>query len=152
MDHIPVYVSARDLKQRLYEAVMPKWHAWMHNYPLSLDDLVMHDRHWVILSPKNPDRNIIAAQFFKPNKKGTLIFRTGKCIINLHIPNDIYQAVLTQKDATELEAEDDDVAVTSPIAVDFTVCFPHGTVIFDNLRRKSVSQDQGKEAHAKSLT
>ena len=78
MDHIPVHVGAKDLKQRLYEAVMPKWHAWAHDYPLLLDNLVMRDHHWVILLPKNPDCNIIAAQFFKSNKKGTLVFWTGK--------------------------------------------------------------------------
>lgn len=118
---------------------MPKWRAWAHDYPLSLDNLVMRDHHWVILLPKNPDRNVIAAQFFKPNKKGTLVFRTGKCIINLHIPNDTYQAVLTQKEAAELEAENDDVAIISPVAVDFTVGFPHGSTIFYKLKGLSVS-------------
>ena len=130
---------------------MPKWRARTHNYPLSLEDVVLHDHHWVVLLPKNPDRDIIAAHFFKPNKKGTLVFRTGKCIVNLHIPNDIYQVMLTQKEASaELEVEDDD---TIPVAVDFTVGFPHSIKIFYKLKEILVSQDQGKEeAHAKSLT
>lgn len=132
---------------------MPKWHAWSHNYPLSLEDVVLRDHHWVILLPKNPNRDIIAANFFKPNKKGTLIFWMGKCIINLHIPNDIYQVMLTQKEASaELEVENDDVAIVSHVAVDFTVGFPHSTMVFCELKEISVSQDQGKETHAKSLT
>jgi hypothetical protein len=137
VDHVPVHVGARDLKQRLYEAVMPKWRAWAHDYPLLLDDFVMRDHHWVILLPKNPDRNIIAAQFFKPKKKGTPVFRSGKCVINLHIPNDIYQGMLNRKDAEDAEAESDDV--DTMVMVDFTVGFSHGTMIFYKLKYISVS-------------
>ncbi|KAK2460511.1 hypothetical protein APHAL10511_007474 [Amanita phalloides] len=105
VNHIPVHIGAIELKKILYDAVMLKWHIWTTNYPLSLNNLVMHDHNWVTLLPRNPDCNIIATQFFKTGKKGAQTFRAGKCVINLHIPNDIYEGMLTQK--SKLEAKND---------------------------------------------
>jgi hypothetical protein len=104
-DHIPIHIGAVELKKILYEAVIPKWWQWTNNYPLPLDDVVMRNHNWVVLAPKNPDRDVIADQFFKRAKKGGLTFKGGKCIINLHVPNHIYNAMLTRKDVDAFEEE-----------------------------------------------
>ena len=86
----------------------------------------MHDHNWVTLLPKNPDRNIIAAQFFKTGKKGAQTFRAGKCVINLHIPHEIYEGMLTQKSELEVENETADVSLIS--SAEFTIGFPNKTI------------------------
>lgn len=116
-----------ELKKILYDAVIPKWHSWTKSYPLSLDNVVMRDHNWVMLAPRNPDRSIITAQFFKPAKKGALVFKAGRCIINLHILNNIYQAMLAHK---EVEMENDGTNSTSMAAADFTVSFATKRMIF----------------------
>ena len=97
VDHIPVHIGALELKKTLYNAVIPKWYEWTNNYPLLLDVVVMQNHNWVVLVPKNPDRNVIADLFFKraKNLKGGWMFKGGKCIINLHVLNQIYNAMLT---------------------------------------------------------
>ena len=77
----------------------------------------MHDNNWVLLMPRNPDHDIIAGQFFKPAKKGAIVFKAGKCIINLHVLNEIYELMLTRKEEEE-QKEEDNVGDTT---VDFTV-------------------------------
>ena len=77
----------------------------------------MRDHNWVHLLPQKPDRDIIAKQFFKPGKKGSaMVFKSGKCIINLHVPNEIYESMLVQKEEQELNTEKVEIA-----AVDFMV-------------------------------
>jgi hypothetical protein len=105
VDHIPVHIGALELKKILYEVVIPKWHEWTRNYPLRLDDVVMRNHNWVVLAPKNPDHDVIADTFFKRAKKGGSTFKGGKCVINLHVPNHIYDAMLAQKEIKELEEE-----------------------------------------------
>ena len=89
----------------------------------------MRNNNWVRLVPRNPDRDVISDQFFKRGKKGVIIFKTGKCIINLHVPNHIYSVVVAQKEAGDIESfedlEEGRVAVItgcSQAAADFTVC------------------------------
>lgn len=115
------------MKKQLYDAVIPKWHDWTKNYPLSIDDVIMRNNNWVRLVPRNPDCDIISDQFFKRGKKG-VIFKTGKCIINLHVPNHIYTVVVAQKEADEVDDIDHfegegKVAVIQHqvVAADFTV-------------------------------
>lgn len=122
MDHIPVHIGAVELKKILYDAVIPKWQEWTNNYLLRLDDVVMRNNNWVALVPKNPDRDVIADQFFKRVKKGALTFKGGKCIINLHVPNNIYNAMLTQKEDDEFEKQRKLRAGDHAVA-DFTVSF-----------------------------
>jgi hypothetical protein len=126
VDHVPVHIGAVDLKKILYEAVIPKWNNWTNGYSLPLDALVMRSHNWVVLAPKNPDRNIIADYFFKPGKKGAIVFKAGKCVVNLH---DLYQLMLTQKDEHELE---ENFGTTSRAAVDFTVSAATQWKIFYN--------------------
>jgi hypothetical protein len=121
VDHIPVHIGAVELKKTLYDAVIPKWCEWTNNYPLPLDDVVMRNHNWVALVPKNPDRDVIADIFFKRAKKGGLTFKGGKCIINLHVPNHIHNAMLTRKEAEEFEKQRNLQADDHAIAADFTV-------------------------------
>lgn len=83
----------------------------------------MRNLNWVVLAPRNPDRDIIADQFFKLGKKGTVVFKAGKCVINLHVPNELYQLMLARKDENELEVEaaENKAADIGMVAADFTV-------------------------------
>ena len=89
----------------------------------------MRNNNWVQLVPRNPDCDVISDQFFEQGKKG-VIFKTGKCIINLHVLNYIYSAVVAQKEAGDIESfeEEGGVAViTGSHAADFMVCPSQGT-------------------------
>ena len=54
----------------------------------------MRTKDWVEIQPVNPDRDVIARQFFKTGKNGSLTFKTGRCLIHFHIPNKIYNQYL----------------------------------------------------------
>lgn len=92
----------------------------------------MRNNNWVRLVPRNPDRDVILDQFFKRGKRGAVVFKAGKCIINLHVPNNIYGVVVARKKAEESDnnelEEEGKVAVKprpvviSQAAADFTVC------------------------------
>lgn len=115
-----MHIGAAELKKILYDAIIPRWNSWTKDYPLPLDSIMMHDHNWVLLVPRNPDRDIIANQFFKPAKKGAIVFKAGKCVINLHVPNEIYESMVTQKEEEELK-KDKNVDNSETAAVDFTV-------------------------------
>jgi hypothetical protein len=112
--------------------VFPKWCEWTNNYPLLLDDVVMRNNNWVALLPKNPDRDVIADLFFKRGKKGALMFKGGKCIINLHVPNHIYNAMLTRQEDDELEKQRK-LQVEDHAMADFTVSFLVGETRLNQL-------------------
>src|SRR6266478_2763968 len=127
VDHIPVHIGAIELKKQLYNAVIPKWHEWTNNYPLSPEDVTMRNNNWVRLVPRNPDRDVISDQFFKRGKKGAVVFKGGKCIINLHVPNHIYSVVVARKEAdesdiNEFEESEGKAAVINHAVADFMVC------------------------------
>ena len=64
----------------------------------------MRNHNWVVLAPKIPDCDVIVDLFFKwVGKKGGLTFKGGKCIIYLHVPNHIYNAMLTWEELYELK-------------------------------------------------
>ena len=65
----------------------------------------MHDKLWVTLEPSVPDFNVIARHFFKAGKKGTQTFKSGKTIVHFHIPNEIYDAMLKNRDANKWPVE-----------------------------------------------
>ena len=81
--------------------------------------------NWVRLVPRSPDRDVISDQFFKRGKKGAAVFKGGKCIINLHVPNHIYSMVVARKEADESdvnEFEEDKAAVMSRATAGYMVC------------------------------
>ena len=105
VDHIPVHIGAVALKRTLYNAVIPRWNRWTNNFPLHINEITMRDKLWVTLEPSVPDCDVIARHFFKAGKKGTQTFKSSKTIVHFHIPNEIYDAMLKNKDANEWPAE-----------------------------------------------
>jgi len=105
VDHIPVHIGAVSLKRTLYNVVIPRWNKWANNFPLHIDNITMHDKWWVTLEPSIPDCSVIARHFFKARKKGAQMFKSGKTIVHFHIPNEIYDAMLKNRDGDEWPAE-----------------------------------------------
>jgi hypothetical protein len=106
VDHIPVHIGAVALKQTLYDAVIPQWNTWSKDFPLHIDQIIMRDKLWVILSPTVPDCDVIAKHFFKIGKNGQRKFKEGKIIIHFHVPNEIYEAMLEKRDSDEWPQSD----------------------------------------------
>jgi len=92
------------LKKTLYDAIIPRWNNWTNYFPLHIDQILMRDKLWVILEPSVPDHDAIAKHFFKPGKKGTPTFKSGKTLIHFHVLNEIYDAMLEKRDSDELIA------------------------------------------------
>ena len=78
-------------------------------FPLAIDDIIMQTDKWVIIKPKpeGNDVDVIAHQFFKKNKKGQIVFKTGTCVILFHIPNDVYDQCLAHCDLEEEKEQED---------------------------------------------
>lgn len=89
VDNIPVNIGAVELKKYLFAAIMPQWSAYTRGFPLNIDDVMMRNKHWVCIRPTDPDQGVIADEFFKPGKGGVVTFKTGRCVIHLHIPNKV---------------------------------------------------------------
>ncbi|GLB40064.1 hypothetical protein LshimejAT787_0705740 [Lyophyllum shimeji] len=156
VDHIPVHIGAVDLKRTLYDAVIPKWNAWTRNFPLPIEKIAMRDRLWVELKPRNPDCDVIARYFFKSGKNGALTFKPGtKTIIQFHVPNELYNAMLDKREADEtadvavarrvtgregvVVELDDDVELS--MAADFTVGISKGKKRARSLSPASQQED-----------
>jgi hypothetical protein len=105
VDHIPVRIGVVALKKTLYDALIPRWNRWTNNFPLHIDQITMRDKQWVILNPTVPDCDAVAKHFFKTGKKGTRTFKTGKTVIHLHVPNEIYDSMLQKKENDEWPPE-----------------------------------------------
>ncbi|KAK7027798.1 hypothetical protein R3P38DRAFT_2776866 [Favolaschia claudopus] len=71
------------------------------------DQALQRDEKWCLLIPKNPDVDIISDRFYVAPKKPNMApqFRTRKIIINLHLPNEIHNAVLLYREEQH-ESED----------------------------------------------
>jgi len=69
----------------------------------------MRSSEWApILAPLPPaqDTDAISRAFFKPSgKNGELKFKTGRCVIYLHIPNPIYDHMEDHRASVEMERE-----------------------------------------------
>ena len=129
MDYIPVHIGADALKRILYNAIIPRWNSWANNFLLHIDQITMRDKLWVILKPTAPDRDVISRHFFRSGRKGAQIFKTGKTIINFHVPNEVHNAMLDKKLDDELQTEQRAVAARDNTiknslnhGADFTVC------------------------------
>lgn len=128
MDHVPVHIGADALKKILFDAIIPKWRGWTNNFPLRINQIMMRDKLWVILKPTAPDRDVISRHFFRSGRNGAQVFKTGKTIINFHVPNEVYNAMLNKKVDDELQAEQRAVprgntTEDSPSdSAEFTVC------------------------------
>lgn len=137
VDHIPVHIGAVALKRTLYNAIIPRWNRWTNDFPLHIDQITMRDKQWVILYPTDPDCDAIAKYFFKTGKKGNRIFKSGKTVIQFHIPNEIYDDMLEKRETNnewppeknterkpvgrKVTARVKDVDIEPSMAADFTV-------------------------------
>lgn len=74
-----------------------------------MNQVTMRNNNWVeILPPRPPaeDTDVISRPFFKPTTKtGELKFKTGKCQVYLHVPNEVYNNMERHREAHELELE-----------------------------------------------
>ena len=100
----------------------------MKNFPLLIDDIIMHDKNLVELILRCPDHNIIYKHFLSGQGKKGLSFKAGKTLIQFHVPNEIHAIMLEKREADELvEFEDEDSerarhnVTMERAAVDFTV-------------------------------
>ena len=72
--------------------MLPQWSRYTEQCPLDITDIIMRDKDWVEICPRNPDRDVILCpSFFKSTKNGSqTIFKGGKSLVNFHIPNNVY--------------------------------------------------------------
>lgn len=94
VDDIPVHIGAVELKSILFERLLPAWKIYTRGYPLEIDDIIMRTKDWVEIQPLNPDRSVISRPFFKHGKNGATTFKPGRCLINFHVPNRVYDDYL----------------------------------------------------------
>ena len=94
------------MKKILFSAIIPRWNGWTDNYPLHIDQITMRDRLWIVVKPSIPDRDVIARHFFKAGKKRTQTFKTGKTLIQFHVQNEVYDAMLEKKENDKLAVEE----------------------------------------------
>ncbi|KAK7041178.1 hypothetical protein R3P38DRAFT_2512595 [Favolaschia claudopus] len=104
---VPAHIGHADLLETGMRAITHEWRRFAGEYPLSSADVVMRDEKWCLLIPKNPDVDIISDRFYVAPKKPNMApqFRTRKIIINLHLPNEIHNAVLIYREEQH-ESED----------------------------------------------
>ena len=96
---------------KLFQEMEPHWSQYSGRYPLTLNDISMWDKNWVEIHPRTPDRDVInSPSFYKKSKHGT-IFKGGKAIVHLHIPNDIYSSYEDWVEQQEMEWLQPDILV-----------------------------------------
>ncbi|KDR65144.1 hypothetical protein GALMADRAFT_1330174 [Galerina marginata CBS 339.88] len=105
--NIPVHIGAIDLKSVLYQEILPQWLRYAEQYPLDIMDIIMRNKDWVEIHPKDPDRDaILSPSFFKSAKNASqTIFKGGKSLVYFHIPNKVYgryEAWLEERDYQNL--------------------------------------------------
>ncbi len=93
------------MKRILYNAIIPKWNKWTNDFLLSINQIIMHNKLWVVIKPTTPDCDAILRHFFRTGKKGNQTFKTDKTVIHFHVPNEIYGVMLHKIADDELEAE-----------------------------------------------
>ncbi|KAF5377829.1 hypothetical protein D9615_006831 [Tricholomella constricta] len=100
--NISVHIGAVELKQILFDEILPLWLEYTRGFQISIDDFVMRDHDGAKLRAGDPDRDIISKKFFK-TVKGAQVFKEGREVINFHVPNDIYHRYLAWSEAREEE-------------------------------------------------
>jgi len=101
-----------ELKAKLFQEMQPRWSQYSGGYPLTLNNIVMRDKNWVEIHPRTPDRDVInSPSFYKEAKHGPPIFKGGKAIVHLHIPNDVYGSYEDWVEQREMEQLEPDVLV-----------------------------------------
>jgi hypothetical protein len=103
IDNVPVHIGAVELKQLLYNEIIPLWNSFTEECPLAIEDIVMRSKEWVVIQPLNPDRDVISRPFFKSGRGGAVVFKAGRCIVLFHIPNNIYSQYLNHAERKQKE-------------------------------------------------
>ncbi|KAJ7089167.1 hypothetical protein B0H15DRAFT_780321 [Mycena belliarum] len=116
IDDVPVHIGGTALKALCFNAMIPAWNRYTDSFPLTIDDVKMRDEKWAALVNRDPDIDIIRSKFFHAAKKtgGAPQFRTKKQVINMHIPNDIYDRMAARKDAVLEQANFDQMIQSIP--------------------------------------
>ncbi|KAJ7726305.1 hypothetical protein DFH07DRAFT_758178 [Mycena maculata] len=101
VDDVGCHIGADDLKRLCFDALLPVWNEFTSQFPLSIDDVTLRDDKWAVVVPRNPDVDAIAHKFFHAAKKpnGAPQFRSKKLVMNIHIPNRIWDAYNAARDA-----------------------------------------------------
>ncbi|KAF8056047.1 hypothetical protein FPV67DRAFT_1678847 [Lyophyllum atratum] len=102
VNNIPVHIGATELKKILYDEILPSWQEYTEGFHISIHDFVMRDKDGARIKSNTPDRDVISKPFFK-TAKGGQVFKEGRCIINFHVPNPIYNQYLTWSEQREEE-------------------------------------------------
>ncbi|KAF7349119.1 hypothetical protein MVEN_01434100 [Mycena venus] len=114
-DKIKVSIRAGEIKELAWNSLWPKWDVHTGGYNLDITQCTIYNKDWVEIVPnRTPDVKAIADCFYKPNTKAPNqpIFKTGKYLVYLCIPWDIYSAWLdydTEKQAAQYDNTEDDV-------------------------------------------
>jgi hypothetical protein len=64
---IPLHIGVSHLKAIAYFTILPLFLKWSNNYPLSMDDVKLHNKNWVEMLSKGPgdeDVDAIESEFF----------------------------------------------------------------------------------------
>ncbi|GBE90061.1 hypothetical protein SCP_1800830 [Sparassis crispa] len=100
---VDVHISTTALKMKCFQLLYMRWLKYSCRFTLNPGDLILHDKDWEKLELLIPDENVIARDFFKPDKKGVIKFHAGRGVhILLHIPNDVYRKYLMHEEEIEM--------------------------------------------------
>lgn len=103
IDDVPVHIGAVELKNLLYDQILPSWLAYTEGYPLDINNIILRSKDWVEIQPLNPDRDAISCSFFKTGKNGGITFKMGHCLVHFNILNRIYNEYLDYAEKKEEE-------------------------------------------------
>ncbi|OBZ65147.1 hypothetical protein A0H81_14875 [Grifola frondosa] len=106
---VSVHVGARELKTIAFNTIKDAWARFSDGFPLHEDDLILRDKGWAYITPKQPDRDVLEEEFWKKDAKGVKVFQRGKGThIQLHMPNALwreYDVYATKLAAAEIERD-----------------------------------------------
>ncbi|KAG6808192.1 hypothetical protein H0H92_005087, partial [Tricholoma furcatifolium] len=103
IDNVSLHIGANELKALLFNLILPTWTKYSGGFSIGINDVIMRNKDWVEIRPKDPDMDAISASFLKDGKKGESIFKPGRCLIYLHLPNDVYKLYEDWIEAQEFE-------------------------------------------------
>lgn len=117
MDNISVHIGAVELKGILFNEILPKWLEYGKNFPLLIHQVIMRNKDWVEMRAKSPDCDaIFSSGFYKEGKKGGApVFKGGRALVYLHVPNSVYDKYLDWCEKEELESGNIDHQASPPI-------------------------------------
>ncbi|KAJ7016540.1 hypothetical protein C8F04DRAFT_1201967 [Mycena alexandri] len=103
---VPLHIGAVELKQLLFDKLLPKWHEFTAGRPLRLEDFALRDDKWLEMAPPMglPDTDCISAKCFTSTKNGAPQFRPKKVVMLLQLKLELALQVLDERRARADEA------------------------------------------------